>query len=202
MRIVFLGPPGVGKGTQAIRLSEKLGIPQLSTGDVLRMAIDNDTDVGRRIKKVMDLGGLVPDDVVNQVVADKIKCIDCSCGFILDGYPRTIHQAQALQSVLSDLGKSLDAVINLGVVDPEKMFKRIQNRVLKAASDGDSVRADDTYETFCRRLEEYREKTFPLSSYYRSIGCLYTVDGMLDVDIVTRSIDSVILSIGKNFCNS
>lgn len=191
MRLIFLGPPGAGKGTQAKRLTDKYGIPQLSTGDMLRAAVKAETDVGLRAKAVMDAGGLVSDDIVNQIVSDRIQEADCARGFILDGYPRTVPQAKALAANLTTLGLQLDAVVELKV-DEEALVRRIESRVADTIAAGGVVRSDDNPESFRKRLAEYREKTAPLSEYYRQEGQLSVVDGMADVDAVTASIEDVL----------
>lgn len=191
MRLIFLGPPGAGKGTQAKLLTEKYGIPQLSTGDMLRAAVANQTDVGKRAKAVMDAGQLVSDDIVNEIVSDRIDDADCARGFILDGYPRTVPQAVALGKMLEGKGLKLDAVIELKV-DEAALVKRIENRVAETVAAGGKVRSDDNPEAFKKRLVEYREKTAPLSEHYASTGQLKTVDGMADVDAVTAEIEKIL----------
>ena len=191
MRLIFLGPPGAGKGTQAKLLTEKHGIPQLSTGDMLRAAVAAGTDVGKRAKAVMDAGQLVSDAIVNEIVSDRIDSADCAKGFILDGYPRTVPQAEALDQILAGKGLSLDAVIELKV-DEDALVKRMENRVAETIAAGGTVRSDDNPEAFKRRLTEYREKTAPLSNYYASTGKLQTVDGMADVDKVTAQIAGIL----------
>lgn len=191
MRLIFLGPPGAGKGTQAKRLTEKYSIPQLSTGDMLRAAVKAETDVGLKAKAVMDAGGLVSDDIVNQIVSDRIQEADCARGFILDGYPRTVPQAKALAANLVTLGLRLDAVVELKV-DEEALIRRIESRVAETVAAGGVVRSDDNPESFRKRLAEYREKTAPLSEYYRQEGQLVVVDGMADVDAVTASIEGLL----------
>ncbi|MEJ8311334.1 adenylate kinase [Agrobacterium larrymoorei] len=187
MRLIFLGPPGAGKGTQAKRLTDKYGIPQLSTGDMLRAAVTAGTDIGKRAKAVMDAGGLVSDDIVNQIVSERIEQADCANGFILDGYPRTVPQAKALSENLQQKNIQLDAVIELKV-DEEALVRRIENRVAETIAAGGTVRSDDNPESFRKRLSEYREKTAPLSEYYREQGELVVLDGMADVDAVTAAI--------------
>jgi len=187
MRLIFLGPPGAGKGTQAKRLTDKYGIPQLSTGDMLRAAVTAGTDIGKRAKAVMDAGGLVSDDIVNQIVSERIEQADCANGFILDGYPRTVPQAKALSENLQQKNIQLDAVIELKV-DEEALVRRIENRVAETIAAGGTVRSDDNPEAFRKRLSEYREKTAPLSEYYREQGELVVLDGMADVDAVTAAI--------------
>lgn len=191
MRLIFLGPPGAGKGTQAKLLTEKYGIPQLSTGDMLRAAVQAETDVGKRAKAVMDAGQLVSDEIVNEIVSDRIDAPDCASGFILDGYPRTVPQAIALARMLEGKGLVLDAVIELKV-DEEALLKRIENRVAETIAAGGKVRSDDNPESVKKRLVEYREKTAPLSQHYASTGQLQTVDGMADVEIVTREIEKIL----------
>ena len=191
MRLIFLGPPGAGKGTQAKLLTEKYGIPQLSTGDMLRAAVAAGTDVGKRAKAVMDAGQLVSDAIVNEIVSDRIDSADCAKGFILDGYPRTVPQAEALDQILAGKGIALDAVIELKV-DEDALVKRMENRVAETIAAGGAVRSDDNPEAFKRRLTEYREKTAPLSNYYASTGKLQTVDGMANVDKVTAEIGGIL----------
>jgi len=193
MRLIFLGPPGAGKGTQAKLLTEKYGIPQLSTGDMLRAAVAAGTDVGKRAKAVMDAGQLVSDAIVNEIVSDRIAEPDCAKGFILDGYPRTVPQAEALDGILAGKGIALDAVIELKV-DEDALVKRMENRVAETIAAGGTVRSDDNAESFKRRLTEYREKTAPLSNYYASTGKLQAVDGMANVDKVTAEIDGILES--------
>jgi adenylate kinase len=191
MRLIFLGPPGAGKGTQAKRLTDKYGIPQLSTGDMLRAAVSAGTEIGKRAKAVMDAGGLVSDDIVNQIVSERIEAPDCAKGFILDGYPRTVPQAKALAENMRKKNLALDAVIELKV-DEEALIRRIENRVAETIAAGGTVRSDDNPEAFRKRLTEYREKTAPLSSYYSEQGELVTLDGMAGVDAVTEAIEGVL----------
>ncbi|MBY7649374.1 MAG: adenylate kinase [Candidatus Liberibacter europaeus] len=200
MRVVFLGPPGAGKGTQACILSKKLGVPQLSTGDIFRDEVVKCTDIGIQIKDIIDSGRLVSNNVVNQVVYNRIRCSDCVSGFVLDGYPRTIGQAMSLQVSLAEMKCNIDAVIEL-VVDDDAMFRRIEDRVTKAVSADKSVRSDDKYDVFLRRIKDYRTVSIPITDYYKSNGLLYTVDGMLDVGLVSKHIDSIIASVRKKCCN-
>ncbi|MBL0849378.1 MAG: adenylate kinase [Candidatus Liberibacter ctenarytainae] len=202
MRIVFLGPPGSGKGTQSSRLSKKFGIPQLSTGDIFRTEVGKNTDIGQQIKSMMETGRLISDSIVNKVVYNRIRySSDCAHGFILDGYPRTVDQARFLQHFLSNLGFCIDAVIELSV-DDVAMFKRIDDRISRSMSSKESIRSDDKHDVLLKRIEDYREKICLLSEYYRDIGCLYTVDGMLDVETVSKYIDSVLVAVEKKCCNS
>ena len=191
MRLIFLGPPGAGKGTQAKLLTEAHGIPQLSTGDMLRAAVAAGTDVGKRAKAVMDAGQLVSDAIVNEIVSDRIDSADCARGFILDGYPRTVPQAEALDRILAGKGIALDAVIELKV-DEDALVKRMENRVAETIAAGGTVRSDDNPEAFKRRLAEYREKTAPLSNYYASTGKLQTVDGMASLEAVRAEIAGIL----------
>lgn len=195
MRLILLGPPGAGKGTQAQRLVEKYGIPQLSTGDMLRAAVKAQTEVGRRAKAVMDAGELVSDAIVNAIVAERIDQADCAKGFILDGYPRTLAQADAVQTMLAERGQHLDAVIEF-IVDDEALVGRIVKRADEAAAAGQPVRKDDTPEIFELRLREYYKKTAPLLGYYYAKDMLQSVDGMASMDSVTEQIEKL-LEAGK-----
>ncbi|ANT51964.1 adenylate kinase [Mesorhizobium amorphae] len=194
MRLILLGPPGAGKGTQAQRLVEKHGIPQLSTGDMLRAAVQAGTEVGKRAKAVMDAGELVSDAIVNAIVAERIDQPDCAKGFILDGYPRTLVQADAVESMLADRGLHLDAVVEL-VVDDKALVGRIVRRAEEAQAAGQPVRKDDNPTVFEERLKEYYKKTSPLIGYYYAKGRLKSVDGMADIDTVTREIEAVLRSV-------
>jgi len=194
MRLILLGPPGAGKGTQAQRLVEKYRIPQLSTGDMLRAAVQAGTEVGKRAKAVMDAGELVSDAIVNAIVAERIDQADCANGFILDGYPRTLVQADAVESMLADRGLHLDAVIEL-VVDDKALVGRIVKRAEDAKAAGQPVRKDDNPAVFEERLREYYKKTAPLIGYYYAKGRLKSVDGMADIDTVTREIEAVLKSV-------
>ena len=191
MRLILLGPPGAGKGTQAQRLVEKHGIPQLSTGDMLRAAVSAGTEVGRRAKAVMDAGELVSDAIVNAIVAERIEQPDCAGGFILDGYPRTLAQADAVGEMLAERGMGLDAVIEL-VVDDKALVGRIVKRAEEAKAAGQPVRKDDNPEVFEERLREYYKKTAPLIGYYHAKGLLQGVDGMASIDDVTRQIEALL----------
>lgn len=191
MRLILLGPPGAGKGTQAQRLVEKHGIPQLSTGDMLRAAVQAQTEVGKRAKAVMDAGELVSDEIVNAIVAERIDQPDCAGGFILDGYPRTLAQADAVEAMLAERGIRLDAVIEL-VVDDKALVGRIVRRAEEAKAAGQPVRKDDNPEVFEERLREYYKKTAPLIGYYHAKGMLKGVDGMAAIDDVTRQIAALL----------
>ncbi|MBZ9993522.1 adenylate kinase [Mesorhizobium sp. BH1-1-4] len=196
MRLILLGPPGAGKGTQAQRLVEKHGIPQLSTGDMLRAAVQAGTEVGKRAKAVMDAGELVSDAIVNAIVAERIDQTDCAKGFILDGYPRTLVQADAVESMLSERGIGLDTVIEL-VVDDRALVGRIVKRAEDAKAAGQPVRKDDNPAVFEERLREYYKKTAPLTGYYYAKGRLKTVDGMASIDAVTAEIETVLAAAAK-----
>ncbi len=191
MRLILLGPPGAGKGTQAKILTEKHRIPQLSTGDMLRAAVAAGTEVGKRAKAVMDAGGLVSDEIVNQIVSERIDEPDCAGGFILDGYPRTVPQAEALTRMLESKNLQLDGVINLKV-DEAALVRRIESRVSETLAAGGQVRADDNPESFRTRLEEYRVKTAPLTDYYKKTGELKSVDGMAEMNAVTSQIEAIL----------
>lgn len=191
MRLILLGPPGAGKGTQAQRLTQAYDIPQLSTGDMLRAAVAAQTEVGKRAKSVMDAGGLVSDDIVNAIVSDRIDEDDCQNGFILDGYPRTLEQADSVAKMLSDKGIDLDAVIQL-VVDDKALVGRIIKRAEEAAAAGQPVRKDDNAEVFDERLREYYRSTAPLVGYYFAQRKLSRVDGMASIDDVTAEIKEVL----------
>lgn len=191
MRLILLGPPGAGKGTQAQRLVERHGIPQLSTGDMLRAAVSAGTEVGKRAKAVMDAGELVSDAIVNAIVAERIDQPDCAKGFILDGYPRTLAQADAVEAMLAERGVALDVVIEL-VVDDKALVGRIVKRADDARAAGQPVRKDDNPEVFDERLREYYKKTAPLIGYYYAKGLLKGVDGMASIDDVTVLIEKVL----------
>jgi adenylate kinase len=193
MRLILLGPPGAGKGTQAQRLIAKHGIIQLSTGDMLRAAVAAGTPVGLRAKSIMDRGELVPDDVVVAIIADRIDKPDAKRGFVLDGFPRTVPQAQALDRLLAERGLKLDAVIELKV-DEGILLRRIEKRVADMTARGEKVRADDNPEVLKGRLSAYRAQTAPLADYYAGKGMLKSVDGMASIDKVTAEIGRLLRS--------
>jgi len=186
MRLILLGPPGAGKGTQAARLVDRFGIPQLSTGDMLRAAVAAGTPVGQKAKAVMDSGGLVSDEIVIGIIADRISEPDASKGFILDGFPRTVAQAVALDTMLRERGVSLDAVVELRV-DQSKLVDRIMRRAAEAKAAGQPVRKDDDPEVFKSRLEAYNRDTAVVAPYYAKRGQLTVIDGMQPVDDVTAA---------------
>lgn len=191
MRLILLGPPGAGKGTQAQRLISKYGIVQLSTGDMLRAAVAAGSAVGLRAKSIMEAGQLVPDEVVVAIIADRIGQADAKRGFVLDGFPRTVPQAEALDRLLTERGLKLDAVIELKV-DEGILLKRIETRVAEMTARGEKVRADDNPEVLRGRLAAYRTQTAPLADYYAGKGMLRTVDGMAPIDDVTAAIDRIL----------
>jgi len=184
MRLILLGPPGAGKGTQAQRLVEKHGILQLSTGDMLRAAVAAGTPVGQRARAIMDRGDLVPDDVMIEIIAERIGRPDTAKGFILDGFPRTVDQAKALDRLLEERGLRLDRIIEI-VVD----HTILSDRILGRARETGGSRADDTEATVSKRLAVYREQTAPVADYYGSRGALKQVDGMGSVAEVAARID-------------
>jgi adenylate kinase len=191
MRLILLGPPGAGKGTQAARMVEKYGIPQLSTGDMLRAAVQAGTPVGLKAKAVMEAGQLVSDEIVIGIVADRIAEPDARNGFILDGFPRTVAQAEALSTMLDCKALTLDAVIELEV-DQSLLVDRILTRAAEARAKGQPVRKDDDPEVFKTRLASYNHDTAVVAPYYRKHGLLRTIDGMQPIDAVTAAIDQVL----------
>ena len=191
MRLILLGPPGAGKGTQAVRISQKYGIPQLSTGDMLRAAVAAGTPIGLKAKEVMEAGGLVSDDIVVGIIDERIEAEDAKKGFILDGFPRTVAQADALAAMLTRKGLKLNAVVELKV-DEVVLVDRIVNRAREAEARGEEVRKDDNPAVFRSRLLQYREMTAPVSAYYSKTGQLKEVDGMLAIDDVTAAIFKVL----------
>jgi adenylate kinase len=197
MRLILLGPPGAGKGTQAQRLVEKYGIPQLSTGDMLRAAVAAKTPVGLKAKAVMDAGELVSDEIVNAIVAERIDQPDCANGFILDGYPRTLPQADAVEQMLEERGTDLDAAIEFAVND-KALVGRVLKRAEQARAAGQPVRKDDTAEVFDERLREYYKKTAPLIGYFYARRQLKTVDGMAGIEDVTAQIDAVLNGVKRH----
>jgi adenylate kinase len=187
MRLILLGPPGAGKGTQAQRLLAKHRIVQLSTGDTLRAAVAAGTPVGLRAKSTMERGELVPDDVVVAIIADRIGKPDARRGFVLDGFPRTVPQAEALDRLLAERGLKLDAVMELKV-DEGILLQRIEKRAAEMTARGEKIRSDDNPEVLRERLSAYRKQTAPLVDYYASKGLLKSVDGMASIDGVTAAI--------------
>jgi adenylate kinase len=183
VRVVLLGPPGAGKGTQAQVIAGRLGVPAISTGDIFRANVSGQTDLGRRAKVYMDAGDLVPDEITVAMVSDRLAEPDAKAGFLLDGFPRTIPQAEQLRSSLADLGQSLDRVLEL-VVDEDELVRRLSGR--RMLIDGEWVqRDDDKPETVRRRLQVYREQTAPLSGFYDDEGLLTRVDAIGEIEEVT-----------------
>lgn len=191
MRLIFLGPPGAGKGTQAARIVQKHGIPQLSTGDMLRAAVAAGTPIGVKAKAVMDAGQLVSDEIVIGIVADRIEEADAKKGFILDGFPRTLAQAQALDEMLESKGVKLDSVLELRV-DQSKLVDRIVKRAEEARAAGQPVRKDDDPEVFKTRLEAYNRDTAVVAPYYEKRGQLTAIDGMQGIEQVSAAIDTAL----------
>jgi adenylate kinase len=191
MRLILLGPPGAGKGTQAQRLVAKHGLVQLSTGDMLREAVKAGTPVGLRAKEVMDRGELAPDDLVVAIVAERIQQPDAHNGFILDGFPRTVPQAHALDRMLKEKDLELDAVIELKV-DEAALLKRIEKRIAETKARGESLRSDDNPDVLHRRLLAYRDQTAPLVTYYQLQSVLRSVDGMATIPEVSNAIDRLL----------
>jgi adenylate kinase len=195
MRLILLGPPGSGKGTQAQRLVHKYGIVQLSTGEMLRAAVAAGTPIGLQAKEIMANGGLVPDEVVVGIIADRIELPDAKNGFILDGFPRTVPQAAALDELLKKRHLKLDAVIELRV-NESALLDRVERRAEETRARGEEVRLDDTPEVLTKRLAQYRSLTEPLIHYYSERRKLLTVDGMMTIEQVTREINRILGAIG------
>lgn len=191
MRLILLGPPGAGKGTQAQRLVQKYDIVQLSTGDMLRAAVAAETPIGLKAKDIMSSGGLVSDEVVIGIISDRIDQPDAANGFILDGFPRTVPQAEALEKLLKDKGLKLDAVIQLKV-NEAVLLHRVETRIEQMQARGETVRADDNADALARRLDAYRGQTEPLLHYYGDRQALATVDGMASIDEVTDQIARIL----------
>lgn len=196
MILVLFGPPAAGKGTQAKRIKDKYGIAHLSTGDMLRAAIAQGTEVGKKAKAIMDAGKLVPDEVVVGIIADRIQEQDCQKGFVLDGFPRTVNQAKALDEMLEGKKLGVDVVIVMDVNEPQ-LIKRVENRAAEAKAKGEPVRPDDDPETFKKRLGVYKAETAPILPYYEAQKKIRHVDGLKSIDEVSAQIDAV-LSSGKS----
>ena len=195
MRLILLGPPGSGKGTQAQRLIHRYGIVQLSTGEMLRAAVAAQTPIGLKAKDIMASGGLVPDDVVVGIISDRIDQPDAAKGFILDGFPRTVPQAEALDALLKKKHIELDAVIELRV-NESALLERVERRAAEMHARGEEVRVDDTPEVLIKRLASYRTLTEPLIHYYSERRKLVTVDGMMTIEHVTHEIGRILAAIG------
>ncbi len=218
MKLILLGPPGAGKGTQAARIEESFGIVQLSTGDMLRAAVSSGSEVGIKAKSIMESGILVPDEIIIGMIKQRIAHEDCKNGFILDGFPRTEAQAAALDIMLAELGRDLDAVIEIQV-DDAALVKRISERFTcakcgtgynkelkplikegvcdKCGGDEFKFRDDDRVETVAARLNAYHQQTAPLIPYYKKKNVLFSVDGMLDIDEVTKDINNILKRLTK-----
>jgi adenylate kinase len=195
MRLILLGPPGSGKGTQAQRLVERYSIVQLSTGEMLRAAVAAGTPVGLQAKDIMASGGLVSDEIVVSIISDRIDQPDARNGFILDGFPRTVPQAEALDELLKHKHMKLDAVIELRV-NESALLARVEKRAEETRARGEEVRLDDTPEVLTKRLAAYRSQTEPLIHYYSERRKLLTVDGMMTIEEVTREISRILHAIG------
>jgi adenylate kinase len=197
MRLILLGPPGAGKGTQAQHIVERHGVVQLSTGDMLRAAVKAGTPVGLKAKDIMASGGLVPDEIVVGIIADRIEEPDATNGFILDGFPRTVPQAQALDKLLKSKGLALDAVLELRV-NEGALLRRVETRIAEMKARGEAVRADDTPEVLSQRLANYRAQTEPLVDYYSEKRKLATIDGMKAIEEVTADIKRVLDALSES----
>ena len=189
MKLILLGPPGAGKGTQAVRISAHYNLPQLSTGDMLRAAVAMGTAIGKKAKPLMEAGKLGPDEIVVGVIAERIEQPDCANGFILDGFPRTVAQAEALDKMLKQKKTKLDVVIEVRV-DEQELYSRIETRAKEAGEDG--KRADDNVETLKKRIEVYHAQTAPLIPYYEKTGKLKVVDGMKEIEEVWTAIRAIL----------
>ncbi len=215
MIIVLLGPPGAGKGTQASKISEALSIPHIATGDIFRDAVERGTELGRKAKEYMERGELVPDEIVNGIVKERISKPDCSNGFILDGYPRTLNQARALDEMLSEMGRKVDVVLNISVSEDEVVRRLSYRRVCRKCGAiyhlindppkregicdrcGAELyqREDDREEVVRKRLRVYREQTKPLINYYRERGVLVDINGNGDIEEVWSQVEEAISSL-------
>ncbi len=195
MRLILLGPPGAGKGTQAQRLVQKYGIVQLSTGEMLRAAVAAQTPIGLQAKDIMASGSLVPDEIVIGIISDRLDLPDMKNGFILDGFPRTVPQAAALDDLLKRKHIKLDAVIELRV-NESALLNRVETRVAEMRARGEEVRIDDTPEVLSKRLANYRSMTEPLIHYYSERRKLATVDGMMSIEQVTREVNRILAAVG------
>ncbi|MEO0880996.1 MAG: adenylate kinase [Pseudomonadota bacterium] len=191
MILILLGPPGAGKGTQAKRIVEDYGVPQLSTGDMLRAAIASGSALGQKVKDVLASGDLVSDEIIEDIITARIQEADCAKGFILDGAVRTVGQAEMIDRVLGRLGRTLDVVIEL-VVDEEVLVERLRARIEETKAAGGALRDDDNEETFRKRQQVYRDQTAPLIPYYEAQGKLRKVDGMGAIEEVARAIDGLL----------
>ena len=190
MRLIMLGPPGAGKGTQAALVSEAHGVPAISTGDIFRANIRNETPLGLQVKEITASGGYVPDEITNAIVRDRLAEPDAAQGFLLDGYPRTTGQVEALDAVLAETGHALDAVVEL-TVDTDEVVSRLLARAVEQG------RADDTEDVIRERMRIYAEETAPLAAVYRERGLLTQVDGMGTVEEVTARIEAALAGVAR-----
>lgn len=195
--LILLGPPGAGKGTQAKKLEDKYGLKQLSTGDMIRAEMAAESELGKKVKAIVDGGNLVSDDIVIEMIAKRIEQPDCANGVIFDGFPRTVAQAEALDKMLVAKGRSLTAVIELSV-DEEALVDRLNTRIAETKAAGKEVRADDNEETLRNRLKVYREQTAPIIPYYEKKNMLKKIDGMQGIDDVARAIANIVGGNGGN----
>lgn len=193
INLILLGPPGAGKGTQAKRLEEKYGLKQLSTGDMLRAEMAAGSPLGLKVKAIVDSGSLVTDEIMIEMIANRIEQPDCKSGVIFDGFPRTVAQAEALDKMLDEKGRPLSAVIELKV-DEEALVKRLNTRIAETKAKGEPVRADDTEETLRKRLEVFRQQTAPIMPYYKGKGMLQSVDGMAAIEVVEAELAKILQS--------
>ena len=191
MILILLGPPGAGKGTQAQHIVDTRGIPQLSTGDMLRAAISSGSELGSRVEGIMAGGDLVSDEIIEEIITARISEADCADGFILDGAVRTVGQAEMIDRVLGKLDRKLDVVVEL-VVNEDELVERLNKRVADTIAQGETVRDDDNEETFRKRQQVYRDQTAPLIPYYEGQGKLRKVDGMGSIEAVAAAVDSVL----------
>lgn len=193
INLILLGPPGAGKGTQAKRLEEKYGLKQLSTGDMLRAEMAAGSPLGLKVKTIVDSGSLVTDEIMIEMIANRIEQPDCKNGVIFDGFPRTVAQAEALDEMLDEKGRPLAAVIELKV-DEEALVKRLNNRIAETKARGEAVRGDDNEETLRKRLQVFREQTAPIIPYYNDKGMLQSVDGMAAIEVVEAELAKILQS--------
>ena len=187
MNLIMFGPPGAGKGTQAKRIQDRYQIKQLSTGDMLRGEVASGSELGQKLKKVMDAGELVSDDLIIEIIGNCITQPECEKGFILDGFPRTVAQAEALDDMLQNMARQIDHVVVLNVDDEELVA-----RIIKRAEESGEARSDDNEETVRNRLVVYNEQTAPLLPYYEAKGLIRNVDGMASIDDVSGEIEAIL----------
>ena len=193
INLILLGPPGAGKGTQAKRLEEKYGLKQLSTGDMLRAEMAAGSPLGLKVKAIVDSGSLVTDDIMIEMIASRIEQADCKNGVIFDGFPRTVAQAEALDTMLNERARPLSAVIELKV-DEESLVKRLNNRIKETMARGEAVRGDDNEETLRKRLQVFRDQTAPIIPYYKGRNMLQSIDGMASIEAVEAELAKILQS--------